>query len=271
MVKRGGLALLLVVLVWLAAGCKENGEVVAKVNGRVLTVEDLEEMIPPEIFFQMSREQKQDFANRWIETELLYQAALKRGIKEEEKMRLMLEEAEKQILINEILTREMEEVGDKEVEDYFNLHKEDYSTTVKIAHILLSTEQEAREVLKRLEEGEDFAKLAKEKSLDPSSAQQGGVLGYKKKGDLKALPALEEAAFALKKKGELSGLVKSEYGFHIVKLLDRSPLEEKVSLADVREEIRVSLTMQKQGERVENWLSQLRNEAEIEEHYDVLK
>lgn len=266
---RGRTVVLLAVSLLLFAGCKQEGEVVVRVNHRALTLAALEEMIPPEIFFQMSKEQKEEFAKGWIETELLYQEALSRGIGKEDRIRLMVEEAEKQILINEILGREMEEVSDEEVEEYFQLHEEDYSVTVKIAHILLPTEEEAQEVLKKLAEGEKFSKLAEERSADRISAEQGGALGYKKKGDGK-WTALEDVAFGLKK-GETSGVVRSDYGFHIVKLLDRSPLEKKVTLDDVREEIRMTLSGTKQRERVTTWLAELRKKAKIEEHYEVLK
>lgn len=95
---------------------------------------------------------------------------------------------------------------------------------VKVRHILaLELKPESREkaekILADLKAGGDFAALAKEHSADKGSAEKGGDLGYFGKGQM--LPEFEKAAFALQKKGELSGLVETKFGYHILKLDDR--------------------------------------------------
>ncbi|MDH7564259.1 MAG: peptidylprolyl isomerase [Candidatus Bathyarchaeota archaeon] len=87
---------------------------------------------------------------------------------------------------------------------------------VHCAHILVRTEQEAKNVLERLKKGEKFANIAQEISLCPSK-KRGGDLGTFGRG--KMVKEFEDAAFALEK-GQVSGIVKTKYGYHIIKRLE---------------------------------------------------
>lgn len=89
---------------------------------------------------------------------------------------------------------------------------------VKAAHILVATEEEAKEVIKQLDGGKDFAEIAKEKSTD-SNKDEGGDLGWFGKGRM--VPEFEEAAFALEKGAYTKTPVKSQFGFHVIKLEDK--------------------------------------------------
>ncbi len=122
-------------------------------------------------------------------------------------------------------------VDDAELLGYYEQHKSDYLSPERrrASHILITVEDPsnqaeldkaratAEEALQRVRAGEDFAKAAKELSQDPGSAQKGGDLGFFSKGMMD--PAFEQAAFKLKK-GEISDLVQSAFGFHIIKLTD---------------------------------------------------
>lgn len=97
---------------------------------------------------------------------------------------------------------------------------------VQVRHILIggvddSSRVQAEKTLQELRDGADFAKLAQERSTDKGSAAKGGDLGYFARGRM--VPEFEEAAFALQKPGELSGLVKSKFGYHIIKFIARKP------------------------------------------------
>ncbi|GAB2455489.1 hypothetical protein GCM10027082_02530 [Comamonas humi] len=117
---------------------------------------------------------------------------------------------------------------------------------VHVAHILVSgvdakAEEKATALLKQLKGGADFATLAKEKSEDTGSAAKGGDLGQLQKG--RTVPEFENAAFALQKPGELSPLVKSQFGYHIIKLVDKKP-EHKMSYEEARPQLATQLTDQ---------------------------
>ncbi len=87
---------------------------------------------------------------------------------------------------------------------------------IKCSHILVKKQSEALAIQERLKQGEKFGKLAKELSIDPGSAKKGGNLGYFGRGAM--VKPFEEVAFKLQI-GEVSDLVKSEFGYHIIKRL----------------------------------------------------
>lgn len=87
---------------------------------------------------------------------------------------------------------------------------------IRCAHILVEKESTAKEILERIKKGESFAKLAEQYSID-GSRRRGGDLGSFKRGMM--VKPFEDAAFALQK-GEMSGLVKTQFGYHIIKRLE---------------------------------------------------
>ncbi|MBX9924764.1 MAG: peptidyl-prolyl cis-trans isomerase, partial [Hyphomicrobiaceae bacterium] len=106
------------------------------------------------------------------------------------------------------------------------------------------SEDKAKEIADKLGKGGDFAALAKENSKDPGSKDDGGMLGFFGRGQM--VPAFEEAVFKLKK-GEVSPPVKSQFGFHIIKLEDRR--EKKLpSFDEVKDRILNSMIQQKAQE-----------------------
>lgn len=134
-------------------------------------------------------------------------------------------------------------VTEDEIKAYYDANKTRYSKEERrqVAHIMLEAEEENADVkaqadalLNQLKQGADFAALAKEKSADTFSAENGGVLDYLNAGDMDA--AFEQAAFALSDVGALSDVVKSAYGYHIIKLVALEPAEVK-PLTEVAEEI----------------------------------
>jgi peptidyl-prolyl cis-trans isomerase SurA len=122
-------------------------------------------------------------------------------------------------------------ISRKEVEDFYNTYKDtlpNMKSSVDISHILMQitpSEQSVEEaflkiseIKTRLDNGEDFAELARQYSEDPGSAKTGGELGFVSRGTL--VKEFEETAFSLEK-GEISEIVQTQFGFHIIQLLDR--------------------------------------------------
>jgi len=259
-----------------AMGCKKQaveGTVIAKVNDATFTLEDLNEQIPP--YVTVPADRKQAFIDEWINTELVYEASKSKGIDKDEKVQKKLKLLEKQFLANELLSRHLEgkgEVSDFEVKEYFEEHNRDFNSQIKIAHILLATEDEAKKTLEKLKSGEDFINLARTFSHDSITATNGGLLPrYFRFGEMLDTPEFEAAAFGIKDVGGISDIVKTDYGYHIIKLIDRKPTKEKVTFVDVSAQIKQYLAAKKQKKVMNTWLDSLKTSASIETHYDLLK
>jgi len=153
------------------------------------------------------------------------------------------------LLINKYF-QETVEVTDEEAKNYYD----EYSLTfdkVKASHILVDSEDKARAIKKKLDEDGNFQELAKEYSTCPSK-DKGGDLGYFGRGRMD--PAFEKAAFELEI-GEISDVVQSQFGFHIIKLEDKS-LTYETNKADVVSKLRT--------DKIRTRLDELKNDSEIE-------
>jgi len=127
---------------------------------------------------------------------------------------------------------------------------------VEARHILVDSEDKAKEVEAKISKGEDFGKLAEEYSSDPGSKADGGKLGYFSKGQM--VKEFEDAAFALKT-GEVSAPVKSKFGWHIIKV-DNRRTKEPPKFEEVKDQILSGMVQQK-GQQVAQGL---RDKANIE-------
>jgi peptidyl-prolyl cis-trans isomerase D len=125
------------------------------------------------------------------------------------------------------------QISDAQVQEYYNAHKDEYRTPERVhaRHILLSTankpkdqvpaiQAQAEALLKQIKGGADFAELAKKNSQDPGSAQKGGDLGWVSRGQM--VKNFEDSVFSLKP-NEISNVVTTEYGFHIIQVLEKQP------------------------------------------------
>ena len=144
-------------------------------------------------------------------------------------------------------------ISQEEAKEYFEENK-DAMTIIRASHILVGTEEEGNEILKKLKNGQDFATLAIENSLDSVSALQGGDLEYFGKGAM--IPEFEDATFALKE-GETSDLVKTEVGYHIIRVAER---------LDTFEELEEEIIKILEEQSYVNMVQQLRNDAKVEKY-----
>ncbi len=176
--------------------------------------------------------------------ESLAESKMTREFLEDSLERSLLIEKHKENYINKA------EVTEDYARDYFEENK-DNLVLVKASHILLKSEEEGQEILEKLANGQDFEDLAMEFSADLSSGMSGGSLGYFGKGNM--ILEFEEAAFALNV-GEISGLVKTEVGYHIIRLDDK-----KDSYESLKEELNYYL----RDQMYYDYLEELRDNAKI--------
>jgi len=238
---------------------------IATVNDAKITVQDYQDLlkrVPPN-YQSFIKNQKAKVVNDMITQELLFQEAKKQNLGDDKTVLETLENMKKQIMVQRLLQKQVAEkitVSDKDAKDYFGAHKEEFNLPerVKAAHILVKTQAEADTVLAKAKKNEDFAKLAQEYSIDPSKVN-GGDLGYFERGRM--IPEFETAVFALKP-GEISGVVKTQFGFHVIKLLDKKPVEAR-KYEEVEGEIKSKLLQEKQAEAFNKLIESLKNGAKV--------
>lgn len=164
-------------------------------------------------------------------------------------------------------------VTEKDLADYYERNQKLFmkDQEVKVSHILFlvpekasnseieNIRKQASDVLEMARKGKDFSDLARKYSQD-ASGKEGGSLGFFKRGQI--LPALEQAAFSLKK-GEISDLVRTTYGFHIIRVDDAKEATPE-PFDSVKEKIRSTVTSEMMEQRYREWMEELKKTAIIE-------
>jgi parvulin-like peptidyl-prolyl isomerase len=162
------------------------------------------------------------------------------------------------------VTRDVK-VTDDAVEKYYNENKEQYSQPESrdVRHILVKTKAQADDLVAQLENGGDFAALAKQHSTDTGSKENGGKLTISRG---QTVAPFDKTAFALKK-GDVSPPVKTEFGFHIIEALSDVKPAKTTPLKDVKESIRQQLVQTKKNETMTKWVDDLKKDYEDKVSY----
>jgi len=221
----------MIILTLLSFGCAKK---VAEGDGWSISSNEFRELyesLPPEMAPILSTPQgKKQYLENLIMEEILYHEAEEAGILDDPYVMHMAEKARRAVIIEEYLRRELSEglmaPSEEDILAFFEENKEafDNAETVRVRHILVETREEAEEVLERIREGENFSELAREYSICPTGPD-GGDLGFFKRGDM--IAEFEDAAFALERPGDISNIVETKYGYHIIKLEDKDHLLEQ--------------------------------------------
>lgn len=209
--------------------------IIAKVNGKEITQADMDLLIKtlgPQRAAQFQNEEGQkQLVDELVNQELFYFDAVDTDLESSEEFQAELAIAKANILkqLNIKKTLDTVTATEEDAKKFYEENKEKFvrPMTVTASHILVDTEEKADEIYVAIEGGKDFAEAATEFSSCPSK-ERGGDLGPFGKGQM--VPEFEEAAFAMEV-GKVSSPVKTQFGFHIIKLTDKteegtSPYEE---------------------------------------------
>ncbi|WP_270182432.1 peptidylprolyl isomerase [Alkalihalobacillus sp. CinArs1] len=255
----------------------DDSEVVVETNAGNITKEEFYqamkdqagETVLSDLVQTKILEDKYDVSDKEVQAELdkikenfesdeqLEQALQANGYKDLDQFKV---DVRKQLLAQKAATEGVD-VSDEKLKTFYE-ENQNLFTELEASHILVDDEETAKEVKEKLNDGGDFAELAKEYSKD-GSAQNGGDLGIFKKGDMVA--EFEEAAFALKE-GEVSDIVQSQFGYHIIKLKSKTvkPFEE--SKDEVKEQY-----LQQNAKDVPTVIDELIKESDIKVKDDQFK
>lgn len=168
-------------------------------------------------------------------------------------------------LLNEKAVYDGIEISEEEMKDYYNRMK----TEIQAQHILVEDEKTAKQVKRKLDKGEDFAKLAKKYSKDTSNAKDGGKLGYFSVD--KMVPEFEDAAFNMDA-GEVSEPVKTQYGYHIIKVTDKREKKQVGTYEENKDIILATLKSKKVNpNEAERRIDQLVEESKVDIKLEEMK
>jgi peptidyl-prolyl cis-trans isomerase C len=274
---------------------KAEGPVIAEVNGEAITLDKFKTQYMRQSRFNPTKyateEGKKELLDDLINNELLFQEAKKVDLSDDEQI--------KNMMVRTLVRKKIDytpEVTDEELKKHYDAHQDEFEEA-RISDIELRVNEaelrqlqgdtskkkgkskvetpktleeldtmkkaRAEEVLNLVKGGKDFAELAKKYSENPSR-DNGGDLGYYMKGRL--MQELSDAAFALKNIGDTSEIIKTRFGYHIIKLTDKrvKPLEEQKPF------VRARLMKEKRDKAYDDYVATLKKSAKIKIHEDKL-
>ena len=254
-------------------------EILARVGNKNITKADIEALISfypanQQAIIRMDPKNEEALLNNYVTILAVAETARRQGFDKEKNMRKQI-----QILSDEHLAKgyvqknvlSKVKVTDKDVEEYYKNHPKEFEKpeTVKARHILIGfkgdmTEDQKKElrkkaddVLKKAKGGDDFAQLASEYSDDPGSKTKGGELGYFPKGNM--VPEFENAAFNLKP-GEISNVIETPYGYHIIKVEDKKA-GEMPAFDSIKEQVRVKATQDAEQKKINEFIEKAKKDT----------
>lgn len=241
-------------------GGQKSGKILAEVNGEKIYESDLSAQLsglPPQArAYYESPQAKKQILESLVTNEILYQEAKSRGVDKKADVNQRVQSAVRAVYARALLDEVTNErSSDDALRKKFEADKDKFSQEqVKAAHILVKDQATADKVYKEVQKGGDFAKLAAKYSMDPSNKDRGGDLDWFTRDRM--VPEFSQAAFALKK-GEISKPVKTNFGFHIIKLEDRKTGQDF-------DEVKDRVKMEVQRSIGTEYVAELRNKAKVE-------
>jgi peptidyl-prolyl cis-trans isomerase C len=266
---------ILLLSLWLLACNRTNDPAVSKhdsilaeVNDTHITVNQFQQkwsQLPPPLQKAYSGPGgKKDFLNELITRELLLQKAHKMELDRNPALGDRVEEYRQRLLLDatlrELVNKKIN-VSEDEIKAYFDSHRDALPAIeeARAAHILVRTEPEAQALLAKLRRGADFAALAKAHSIDSGSKDKGGDLGVIRKGQV--IPEIEAVVFQLKP-GQTSEIVKTPYGYQIIRVKSRRVRKPR-DVDDVKNELRIRIESEKESALFEEVVKSLKAESKI--------
>jgi EpsD family peptidyl-prolyl cis-trans isomerase len=259
-------------LLYLAScsNAQQEGKVIAEVNGSKLTYEYLLDQFPAEYRSSINKDQLQKAIDAWIETELLYQEALKHKIDKDPSIKNMLEQKRKDIIAArfvDISIPDNMDITDAVIDSVYQDNEDLFvaqEDMFKLRHIVLSSKSGAEAVYNRLKKGDSFISLVADYSEDEQTRKQDGELGYLTSS------ALEDNMVSALKAiniGQYTAPIKGQSGYyHIFLLEDRKTAGDKLPLDDIRGEIAETIKANRQQTTYKELVNRLTGAADIKRY-----
>jgi peptidyl-prolyl cis-trans isomerase C len=255
-----------------AAGCSlsdADSPVVVIVNGKPITQTEVDyrwSKLPDSLrTHYASQGGKRRFLDELVTRELLLQEARREGLEHRPDVMERLERSREDVLLHEVMQELVGghpfRVADEELQAYIDAHPESTleAQQVRLAQIMVGSEQQAKDIKRQLEQGYDFGRLAQKYSLDEATRAKGGEVGLYRKGVV--APEVEPVLLTLRP-GAVSEPVPARNGYYLVKVLGREPGDSANSQA-ARQRLKQELYAEKRRKQFEDAMAKLRSSATI--------
>jgi peptidyl-prolyl cis-trans isomerase C len=259
-------------------GCEKKGEKglggkeLVRINNISISLEEFRQMSekqPLEGKMRLLNEKGlRDFLDNYVITrEVLYQEGKQKGLDKNKEIVAKVEDFKRAMVIEALLEEVLKgkgEVSESEIQKYYKENEDRFTEPreIKIRHIVVNSEPVLKEVLTKLARGESFEKLASTYNVD-KSREDGGDLGYIRRGQLApSFAQFEEAAFSLRKKGEISEVVKTPFGYHLIQLAERRGTALR-PFDQVKEKIHFFLQEKKRQDTYLEYVKETKSRAKI--------
>ena len=241
------------------SGCgKDKGKVVASVGDRKIYIDDVN------MFFDRSGvrfltaddefKAKRDFIDTLVSNDLLILGAYEKNIDQDPEVIKVVEGEEVKFLLDILFDQEIiskANPSEAEIKDWYAKGAEE----IKASHIVVESEDQANDLLKQLKDGAIFEDLAVNNSLDPSAKRNQGDVGWFSWGMM--VDNFQDAAYAMQP-GEISAPVKTQFGYHIIKVVDRRKVEHRPTYGELKEQIRTNIIERRRRDLMRDYVEKLK-------------
>lgn len=250
----------------------KDEDVVARVGEAVLTLDDIAAEIPEGIRSKITKEDLQDYISRWINSQIFYQEAKRRGLDHEIDIARELERVERELVVNALLEKEVYadkgQVPEGELQKYYEENRESFrrvENEARVYHINMSSKTEADSLYRILRSGQDFPQMAQELAVKSEDANSWDLTL-----STSEVPEAMHSVFRLRA-GTISAPIELDDGFHIFQVVETYPSGTLRDLNTVRQEISNRLELSHRDERYRSLLANLRGAAKVETKLDRLE
>jgi len=236
------------------------------VGDRDLGFEEFQNLIPGEYKGLLNSQEKREFLDRWVDTELLYRGAERRGLLEDPELRRRWVQQQRDFVANAYLQKTLDErvgISESEISEYYEAHRDEYAWEYRYRQIVVNSRQEASEIHDRVVGGElSFKRAAEKYSLD-ASARLGGDMGWMTRS---AVPPELLMRLIDMRIDEVSEPFETTWGWTLILFRDRRESENALELSEVREEILRQLLVEKRRRVFQEVLEELREAFPVKYH-----
>jgi len=251
-------------------GCSKkpagSDTVIATVSSKPITLTEFNRKVAklPPYYKTVVDKNKQLYLDDMIVEQLFYEEAVRKGVNRDPEVTDLLNEAKRKIVISKYVQNEVDgriKVSDLEMKEYYDANKDDFKTPAlwRASHILVTTREQAAALRDEIMKGASFEELAKKYSID-ATATRGGDIGFFRVGQL--IPDFEKACLALTV-GEVSDVINTQFGYHLIKLTDR-----RDPVAEAYEKVRPAIEGQLRKKKREEIMTKL--VADLKSRYNVI-